>query len=181
MHGDTVITELVHDRGGDLTAFAYLLTGDVPGAQDLVQDALVKVFGRIRTGFTPQTAEAYVRRTIVTLYVDAFRRRRRWMSVRHLLAPDDVPPTDVEGRVDLRTALAALSPQERTTVVLRYYEDLPLAEVADRMGLAVGTVKRYASNALHKLETQLGPVAAPVGATVDVLPAQPPSASARRS
>ncbi len=49
------------------------------------------------------------------------------------------------------------------------------------MGLAVGTVKRYASNALHKLETHLGPVAAPVGATVDVLPARTPSTPARRS
>lgn len=181
MQGDQVLSELVRERGGDLTAFAYLLTGHVAGAQDLVQDALVKVFGRLRTGFTPQTAEAYVRRTIVTLHVDAFRRRRRWMSVRHLVTPEDVPPADVEGRVDLRTALGALSPQERTTIVLRYYEDLPLATVAERMGLAVGTVKRYASNALHKLQAQLGPLTPPADGSIEVLPAPHPNTSARRS
>ena len=181
MQGDQVLAELAQERGGDLTAFAYLLTGDLPSAQDLVQDALVKVFGRLRTGFTPETAEAYVRRTIVTLHVDGFRRGRRWRGVRHLLVSPDQPPVDVERRLDLRAALDTLSPQERTTVVLRYYEDLPLAEVADRMNLAVGTVKRYASNALHKLETRLGPLAAHDDDSVAVLPARPASAPARRS
>ena len=181
MQGDQTLAALVQDRGGDLTAFAYLLTGDLPSAQDLVQDALVKVFGRLRTGFTPETAEAYVRRTIVTLHIDGHRRGRRWRSVQHLLASPDQRPADVEGRLDLRAALDILSPQERTTVVLRYYEDLPLADVAERMNLAVGTVKRYASNALHKLETRLGPVAAHGDDSVAVLPERPTSAPARRS
>lgn len=159
--GDRTLEALARDRGADLVAYASLLTGgDRAAAQDLVQDAFVKVFGRLRTGFAPDVAEAYVRRTILTLYVDGFRRRRLWGSIRHL-APTPTtgpPPESGTDRIDLRTALRDLAPQERAVVVLRFYEDLTLAGVAERMGLAPGTVKRYQSNALRKLEARLGPV-----------------------
>lgn len=162
---DRTLEALARDRGPDLVAYATLLTGgDRASAQDLVQDAVVKVFGRMRNGFTPDVAEAYVRRTILTLYVDGFRRRRGWSAVRHLVvapasaAPAEAPDGAAE-RLDLRAALRGLAPQERAAVVLRFYEDLTVPDVADRMGLAEGTVKRYLSNALHKLGTRLGPVA----------------------
>ena len=163
---DRTLEALARDRGPDLVAYATLLTGgDRAAAQDLVQDAIVKVFGRMRRGFTPDVAEAYVRRTILTLYVDGFRRRRGWSAVRHLVAQPSSPagsPTDVVAEhLDLRAALRDLAPQERVVVVLRYFEDLTVPDVADRMGLAEGTVKRYLSNALHKLAERLGPVAAP--------------------
>lgn len=175
--GDRTLEALARDRGADLVAYASLLTGgDRAAAQDLVQDAIVKVFGRMRAGFTPGVAEAYVRRTILTLYVDGFRRRRLWGSVRHL-APTGTaePPADARtDRIDLRAALRDLSPQERTVVVLRFYEDLTVAGVAERMGLAQGTVKRYLSNALRKLEAQLGPV------TGDDVTAEPVALAAER-
>lgn len=172
---DQVLADLARERGNDLIAYAYLLAGDHAAAQDLVQDAFVKVFGRLRNGFTPDVAEAYVRRTIVTTYVDGYRRRRRWSSVQHLLttdpvdAADDEPTTD---RVDLRAALTVLSPQERACVVLRFYEDLTVPAVAARLGLADGTVKRYLSTAVHKLEQRLGPVDAASVETVPVRLAQ---------
>jgi len=78
------LTQLVQERGEVLVRYAYLLTGDLPAAQDLVQDALVKVFGRLRTGFEPDVLEAYVRRAIATLYVDGHRKHRRWADVQHL-------------------------------------------------------------------------------------------------
>ncbi|NLE72779.1 MAG: sigma-70 family RNA polymerase sigma factor [Actinomycetales bacterium] len=159
---DRTLEALARDRGPDLLAYATLLTGgDRAAAQDLVQDAIVKVFGRMRAGFTPDVAEAYVRRTILTLYVDAFRRRRGWSAVRHLVAvPDAGPAPHAEAEsLDLRAALRDLAPQERAVVVLRFYEDLTVPDVADRMGLAEGTVKRYLSNALHKLGARLGPLA----------------------
>ncbi len=159
--GDRLLAALARDRGADLTSYAYLLTGDLAGAQDLVQDAFVKVFVRARAGFTPDSAEAYVRRTILTLFLDGYRRRRHWDSLRHLLAtPDrtDGPADTGADRLDLRAALHRLTPQERAAIVLRYYADLTVPEVADQMGLAGGTVKRYLSNAVHKLETHLGPM-----------------------
>jgi len=160
--GDRVLAELARDRGPDLFAYGCLLTGDRAAAQDLVQEAIVKVFARMRTGFTPEVAEAYVRRTMLTLYIDGFRRRRGWAAVRHLVATDAPGNGSHESatadRMDLAAALVTLAPQERACVVLRFYEDLTVPEIADRMKLAPGTVKRYLSNALHKLQGNLGPM-----------------------
>lgn len=181
---DRLLADLAAERGADLLSYAYLLTGDVAAAQDLVQDAMVKVFVRLRRGFTPQTAEAYVRRTILTLYVDGYRRRRHWAGLTHLVARGDVtegPELSGADRVDLRAALDVLSPQERACVVLRFYEDLTVPEVASRLRLADGTVKRYLSNAVRKLEVRLGPV--PTHDTEDVLvtSAHDPSTRTARS
>lgn len=159
--GDQALGDLVRQRGHQLTSYAYLYTGDVAAAQDLVQDALIKVFLRTRQGFTPDVAEAYVRRAITGLYIDGFRRRRRWAALRPMVVrADDAEESELAtaARIDLRAALATLAPQERAVVVLRFYEDLTVAEVADRMQLASGTVKRYLSNAMHKLESRLGPM-----------------------
>jgi len=157
---DRLLGELARERGKAMTGYAYLLTGDSAAAQDLVQDALVKVFVHSRSGFTPDVAEAYVRRVILTLYIDAFRRRQRWAAVRHLLARDehrDGPDVAAADRLDLRAALGSLAPQERACIVLRYYDDLTVPEIAAQLKLAPGTVKRYLSNAVHKLEARLGP------------------------
>ncbi|MCR6689140.1 sigma-70 family RNA polymerase sigma factor [Cellulomonas sp.] len=162
MPDDDVLTTLARERGRALFGYAYLLTGDRPAAEDLVQEALVRTFARRRTGFTPDDAEAYVRRAILTVYLDDARRRRRWTGVRHLLGRHDEPggdPAPAVGAVlDVQAALATLAPQERAAAVLRWCEDLTVPEVAARMGLAVGTVKRYLSTAGHKLEARLGPL-----------------------
>lgn len=161
-HGDQVLATLARDRGADLTAYACLLAGDRAAAQDLVQDAIVKVFGRMRTGFTPDVAEAYVRRTIFTLYIDTYRKRRSWAAVRHLAAIEHPATSSHESattdRIDLRAALHTLAPQERAAVVLRFYEDLTVPDIAERMGVSPGAIKRYLSNAMHKLEARLGPI-----------------------
>lgn len=159
---DTALAVLARERGEALTRYAYLLTGDVAAAQDLVQDALTKVLVRARAGTEVEALEAYVRKAIAMLFVDGHRRRRAWRSRQHLVVDRDlVQGPDVGGAdsIDLRAALATLGRQERAAVVLRYYEDLTVAEVADRMGLAEGTVKRYLHNAVRRLEERVGPVA----------------------
>lgn len=158
-----MLVDLVRARGEALTRYAYVYTGDVAAAQDLVQDALVKVFVRSRTRAEPEALEAYVRRVIATTYIDGYRRRRTWEGLRHLLARrdgDQVPDEAVTAgdRLDLQAALATLGRQERTAVVLRFYDDLTVPQVAEVMQVAEGTVKRYLSNALHRLEVRLGPL-----------------------
>ena len=158
---DDVLTVLARERGRALFGYAYLLSGDRHAAEDLVQEALVRTFARRRTGFTPDHAEAYVRRAILTAFLDGARRRARWAGVRHLLGrPDETrdPAPAVGDGIDVRAALATLAPQERAAAVLRWCEDLTVPEVAARMGLADGTVKRYLSTAGHKLEALLGPL-----------------------
>lgn len=159
---ERALASLVRERGPALVRYAQLYTGDATAAQDLVQEALVKVFVRTRSGFDPDRMEGYVRRAITTTFIDGHRKRSTFRGVHHLVATADResgPETGTVARLDLRAALDTLTPQERSVVVLRYYEDLRVADVADAMGLATGTVKRYLSNAMAKLETQLGPVA----------------------
>ncbi|ADG75648.1 RNA polymerase, sigma-24 subunit, ECF subfamily [Cellulomonas flavigena DSM 20109] len=172
--GSTVTTwqdaldELVRTRGRALVGYAYLLTGDSREAEDLVQDALVRTFTRGRGTREVASAEAYVRRTILTTYVDGFRRRKRWASIRHLTAvPEPTPPDGphagpepvVTTRVAVQQALALLPPRERACIVLRHFEDMTVAQVADALSLSVGTVKRYLSDATRTLEQHLGDLA----------------------
>ncbi|MDC7120861.1 sigma-70 family RNA polymerase sigma factor [Cellulomonas fimi] len=160
---DDVMGVVARERGASLCAYAYLLTGDLRDAEDLVQDALVKTFVRGRH-VEIDSAEGYVRTAILTTWIDAYRRRRQWDRVRHLLVRGDRHdgPAEVVGtRHDVQAALRMLSPQQRACVVLRYYDDLTVGEIADRLGLADGTVKRYLSVAVGRLEGLLGPLAAP--------------------
>lgn len=160
---DQALVDLVRARGEALTRYAFMYTGDVAAAQDLVQDALVKVFTRRRTQSEPEALEAYARRVIATTFIDGYRRRRTWERLRHLLVrrgDEQVadPAAAATDRIDLRAALATLGRQERTAVVLRFYDDLSVPQVAEAMQVAEGTVKRYLSNALHRLESRLGPL-----------------------
>jgi len=110
------LQELVRTRGTALVGYAYLLCGDRREAEDLVQDALVKTYARGRVGTHPDNVEGYVRRAILSTFLDGFRRRKRWAAVRHLVTTDDAAPgheTAVGARVDVRAALDALSPRER--------------------------------------------------------------------
>lgn len=173
-HWERELAELAESRGRALVGYAYVLCGDQRQAEDLVQDALVKVFSRLRRrapresapgagvhpldGGTSGTSEAYVRRAILTLYLDEYRRRRRWSGVRHLVAADDHvrgPASGATARADVAAALARLSPRERACVVLRYFEDLTVPQVAERLGLAQGTVKRYLADATGTMRAVL--------------------------
>lgn len=174
-HGprDAALVDLVRTRGESLVRYAFLLTGDVAAAQDVVQDALVKVFVRLRARPQPEFLEAYVRRTIVTVYIDSYRRRRQFTRVAHLLVEDETrngPDADAADRLDLHAALATLAPQERAAVVLRYFADLPVSEIADDLGLAQGTVKRYLSDGVGKLERRLGPMPTARADTSEAIP-----------
>jgi RNA polymerase sigma-70 factor (ECF subfamily) len=162
-HGDQEVAALARERGRALVGYAYLLTGSVRDAEDLVQDALVKTMVRSRTGVELDVAEAYVRRAILTTFVDGHRRLRRWRdAVARLGHESALPAPDaadrVAAQVDVRAALGALPRRERACVVLRYYDDMPLAEIAETLGVSVGAVKRYLSTGTRRLEGLLGPV-----------------------
>lgn len=155
-----VATSLVRQRGAALTRYAWLLTGDADDAADLVQEALVNTFGRVRTTFTLGAAEAYVRRAMLNTFLDSGRRRTRWRRVAHLQAVPDVresPAQASELRLDLWRELARLTPRERACLVLRYYEDLLVDDIAAELGISAGTVKRYLSDGLAKMAAALDP------------------------
>jgi len=159
---EVVLDGLVRERGPALVGHAYLLTGDLREAEDLVQDALVKVFARGRPAAEIRSAEAYVRTAMHTLFLDGYRRRRHWGTIRHLAATPELSPTDgpdlvVGNRLLLVGALRALSPRERTCVVMHHVEDLPIDEIAAELSLSTGSVKRYLADGRAKLRAELLP------------------------
>ncbi|HWR86624.1 MAG TPA: sigma-70 family RNA polymerase sigma factor [Rhodoglobus sp.] len=155
---EDVVTRLVAERGDALTRYAALVSGRPGDAADLVQDALVRTFGRLRNGHSIASAEAYVRRAILNASIDAGRRSSRWRRIRHLEAVPESQPApdgDVHAQVDLQAELARLTPRERACLVLRYYDDLTVAAIAETLGLSEGAVKRYLSDGLGRLRLRL--------------------------
>lgn len=155
---ERTVARLVADRGASLTRYAYYVSGSREEAADLVQDALVKTFGRLRNGYTIEKAEAYVRRAILTTWVDRSRRAGRWRRIAHLTAGPETTPAPgeaTEARIDLHEELRRLSPRERACLVLRYYEDLKVDDIAATLELSSGAVKRYLSDGLGKMAVAL--------------------------
>ncbi|MBN2176502.1 MAG: sigma-70 family RNA polymerase sigma factor [Demequinaceae bacterium] len=163
-----LLAEVVRTRHASLLAYGYLLTSSRADAEDLVQDALVKVFSRVRTLPNAAAADQYVRRAMLTLYLDRRRRDHAWNLVKRIVTTDDGvagPEDSVTASTDVRASLAALSPRERACVVLRHFDDLSVREIAGRLGLAEGSVKRYLSDGLKRLGVEM----TDDGATVTVV------------
>lgn len=127
---------------------AYLLTGDLHAAEDLVQEALVKValrWDRLRHG----QPTAYARTIVVRDHISRWRRRRDVVTA----APVDVAAvsSDPETALVVRRALGRLTPKQRAVVVLRHFDDLGVHEVAAELGVSYGTVKSQNAAALARL------------------------------
>lgn len=165
-----LLEELVRDRRSALIGYAALLTGDRGEAEDLVHDAVVRTFGRPRSFPNVNAADAYVRRAIASAFIDRVRSRRAWLiALPRLVAGAAAPDDDVADRLDVRAALRALPRRQRTCVVMRFYDDLPVADIAAALGLSDGAVKRYLSDGIHHLNAALGTAADPhVGDTPTV-------------
>ena len=145
--------DYVAARSPALLRTAYLLTGNRPDAEDLLQTALAKTYlswGRIRQR---EALDGYVRRIMVNTRTSWW--RRRTVAERPAGQLPEVAGRDQTADLDLHdalwTALAALPAKARAAVVLRYYEDLSEAETAAVMGVSVGTVKSTTSRALARL------------------------------
>lgn len=175
MSTDELLTELARTRGSALVGYAYLLTGERTAAEDLVQEAFVRVFSRRRT--TPvERWEPYVRRAVLSVFLDDRRRRARRRDRDHLVAMPTVAPDGTDGAgqdVDIQRALALLPPRERACVVLRFHDDLTVPEIASELGLSPGTVKRYLHDAAARLAPVLGPDAMGVPEDLPTHPATP--------
>ena len=135
---------------------AFLLCGDWHTAEDLAQTALAQVFVSWRRIRRQDAVHAYTHRTLVNAYLSHRRLKRTgelltgWLPER--AAQDPAPET----RMLLLDALATLPPRSRAVVVLRYWADLSVDQVADVMGCSPGNVKKLSSRALDRLRVLLG-------------------------
>lgn len=151
------------DRLADLYAryqtqsrrLAYLLTGDRELAEDLAQEAFVRVAGRLEWLRKPEAFEWYLRRAVINVCRGHWRKMRS--ERRYLARERSRPAEEVTGHTDLGTrdelwrALLLLPPRQRAALVLRFFEDMSEQDAADAMGCPVGTVKSLVSRGLKTL------------------------------
>jgi RNA polymerase sigma-70 factor (sigma-E family) len=157
--------EYVVARHAALLRTAWLLTGDVSRAEDLVQVALMKAWRRWSVlGADP---DAYIRKIMVNTRVSWS--RRSWNVEKPSGALPERPTEDQADAVEVRDTvmalLASLPRRQRAVVVLRYYEDLSERQVADLLGCSIGTVKSHASRGLAALRLARLPTEATPKAT----------------
>ena len=141
-------------RQGALLRAATLVSGDPHLAQDLLQDALVKL-ARVWHRVGSEYPEAYVRRVLYRDLISWRRRLRRESLGTVVEVPAADSSTAVVERMALWTALAQLTLKQRAVLVLRFYEDLTEQQAADLLGVTVGTVKSQTHAALARLRAQI--------------------------
>jgi RNA polymerase sigma factor (sigma-70 family) len=136
--------------------FAYLLMGDRSSAEDLVQDAFVRIFGRFGELRSEAAFSVYLRRTLVNLAHDRHRRGRaeRERAAR-IVVPGAQEMPDVAERERMRAAISALPTRQRAALVLRYYEGLSEREAADVLGCSLPALKSLVTRSLRTLRVRM--------------------------
>jgi RNA polymerase sigma-70 factor (sigma-E family) len=150
MSKDQEFEEFAIARTPQLYRSAYLLCGDRYGAEDLVQETLAKVY--VKWGRRIDNPAAYAQTALARTFLSQ-RRRRSSQEVPYADLPDSptVDPSEASDlRLSLQEVLDGLAPLDRAVLVLRYSEDLGVAEVADRLGLSPGAVKNRTMRALAR-------------------------------
>jgi len=156
---EQAFVEFASGAARSLRRTAYLITGDWHRADDVVQDALVKLYVAwprlTRSGAFP----TYARRAVVTSAID--QGRRPWRREHAVDGAGAYEPDrhdrmqEVEDRLMIIEALAELPPRQRATVVLRYYDELSVDETAEVLGCTTGTVKSQTARGLDALRERL--------------------------
>jgi RNA polymerase sigma-70 factor (sigma-E family) len=142
-----------------LVRTGYSLTGDWAVAEELAQEAFSRLWRRWRWIRDPETAPAYLYRTVVNLGNAAIRRRALERRVASFRAEQPEGP-DPAADMDLRQAIAGLTPRKRSCVVLRYLVGMTEVQTAQILGVSRGTVKSQTHKALRQLREYLAEPAA---------------------
>lgn len=144
MAADEAFDRFYAETFGGLAGYAWSLTGERSTAEDLAQEAMARVYAR---WFVLREPQPYAFRIVTNLARDRWRRRRHELANLRNLVQEDVAPADVA----VLDAVERLPEQLRDVVLLYYYADLPVDEVARAVRRPVGTVKRR----LHEARAHL--------------------------
>jgi RNA polymerase sigma-70 factor (sigma-E family) len=154
------ITRLFKEQARSLVRMVRLFVNDRNAAEDMVQEAFLRLPDALPRIQQPERAVAYLRSIVLNLARD--HNRHGLVSLRHRLPRED-SPASVEDRIVLREdqqqvidALGSLPRRQRDCLVLKYYTELPVSEIAETLGLSVNTVKTHLRRGMIELEKRLG-------------------------
>jgi RNA polymerase sigma-70 factor (sigma-E family) len=152
-----MLSELYVAYAPDGIRLAFLLTGDRALAEDLVQDAFVRLVGRLRHLREPDAFWTYLRVTIVNLATSHFRHRKVERAYLERLAGAPSIATNRNDELDetMHRVLLRLPQRQRAAIVLRFYEDLSDAQAAGVLGCSAGTVRSLVSRGMKTLREGL--------------------------
>src|SRR4051812_15317298 len=161
------VEELFVQHYARLCQLAVRMLGDPMRAEDVVMDAFLEIH-RVVERLDWQTAPAYVRRAVVNRCLRVLQRAASEERLVDRAAGERLLPAEVgyaidhrafsAGRARILLGVASLPPREKVAIVLSYYEDLPVAQIAAALGCREGTVKRYLSQARARLTEKLSQV-----------------------
>jgi RNA polymerase sigma-70 factor (ECF subfamily) len=144
------------DAGSRMVSFAFLLTGDLPLAQDLAQESLARAWQHWPDVGSYADPEAWARRVCHNLAVSHWRRVRLALGVHHLRDRERVTPGPSPQHVLLAAALRSLPSSQRQALVLHDGLGYTVAEVAAELGAPEGTVKSWLSRGRSSMARKLG-------------------------
>lgn len=153
---DQRLADLYSAHSARLRRMAFLLTGDIDEAEDLLQEAFVRLGGRLLTLREPGRASGYLYRTLINLARDNGRRLRRNRELQSRLSPSSSKQTDAARyETDVWTALLRLPIRHRAVLFFRYYMDLSEAQTAELLDCSISAVKSLNHRASASLRKQL--------------------------
>jgi RNA polymerase sigma-70 factor (sigma-E family) len=156
--GEQKLADLYWRHASEAVRLAFLLTGDQHAAEDIVQDAFVRLFGHFQDLRNPDAFEVYLRRTVVNLSRDRFRSLRLERDyVAQVGDPSsrEVVSPQIEERELIRDALRSLPHRQRAALVLRFYADLSEQQTAEVLQCSVAAVKSLVSRATTSLRKRM--------------------------
>lgn len=158
--GDDIAFEELVDLDGDRCyATAYRILRDTGRAEDAVQQALLIAWRELPRLRDPERFEVWLHRLLVNACYEELRRYRRWSSRIRVLPVDAMagsdPYVEVDDRDALERAFARLSPEQRAVFVLHHHVGMPLATIAEVVGVPLGTVKSRLHYAIRTLRAAL--------------------------
>ncbi|MDP3984903.1 MAG: sigma-70 family RNA polymerase sigma factor [Acidimicrobiia bacterium] len=160
---DALIERLYREEGANLVRLARFFVDDRTAAEDLVQEAFIRLARSVARIHSEERVPAYLRSIVLNLARD--HNRRGLVSLRHQPAAPPAPPSleeEIAVREDQRRVIEALRDlpkRQRDCLVLRYYVELGVGEIASDLGLSVNSVKTHLQRGLRAMETRLGEVA----------------------
>ncbi|MER6094348.1 SigE family RNA polymerase sigma factor [Streptomyces sp. NPDC001728] len=160
--GTTVdhLTETYRAHYRSLLGLAALLLDDTASCEDVVQEAFIRVHSARKRVREPEKTLAYLRQTVVNLSRSALRRRILGLKLLSKPMPDmasaEEGAYDQLEREDLIKAMRGLQRRQREVLALRYFSDMTEVQVAEALGISLGSVKAYGSRGIAALRVAMG-------------------------